>query len=94
MNHAELSKPATPLDEMRAGGRGVVAAVATITECDRTAGMDVARRLMELGFIPGERLRVLHRAPGGEPIAVRVGHSTFALRRFEAALISVVPERP
>ena len=49
-----------------------------------------ARRLMEIGFIPGERLRVLHRGfPGGEPIAVKIGHSTFALRRFEAALISV-----
>ena len=47
---------------------------------------------MEIGFIPGEPVEVLHRGFfGGEPIAVRVGHSTFALRRFEAALISVLP---
>jgi ferrous iron transport protein A len=45
---------------------------------------------MEIGFLPGERLRVIARAlPGGEPIAVRLGHATFALRRFEAALIGV-----
>jgi len=30
--------------------------------------------------------------PGGEPLAVKVGDSTFALRRFEAALISIQPE--
>jgi ferrous iron transport protein A len=57
------------------------------------AGVDVARRLMELGFVPGERIRMLKRGvPGGEPLAVRVGDSTFALRRFEAALISIQPE--
>jgi ferrous iron transport protein A len=31
--------------------------------------------------------------PGREPIAVRLGHTTFALRRHEAALIRVMPER-
>jgi ferrous iron transport protein A len=29
--------------------------------------------------------------PGG-PLAVKVGQSTFALRRFEAALVSILPE--
>jgi ferrous iron transport protein A len=52
----------------------------------------LARRLMEIGFIPGEPLQVLHKGFwGGEPIAIRIGQSTFALRRFEAALITVVP---
>ncbi|MFP5394511.1 MAG: ferrous iron transport protein A, partial [Gammaproteobacteria bacterium] len=31
-------------------------------------------------------------ALGGDPLAVKVGHSTFALRRFEASLVSVKPE--
>jgi ferrous iron transport protein A len=36
---------------------------------------------------------MLRRAmPGGDPMAVKVGESTFALRRFEANLISVQPE--
>ena len=43
-----------------------------------------ASRLRELGFIAGEPVRVLRRGqPGGEPLAVRVGVSTFALRRAE-----------
>jgi ferrous iron transport protein A len=55
-------------------------------------GVDVSRRLMELGFVPGERIRMLKRVPGGDPMAVKVGQSTFALRRFEAALVSIKPE--
>jgi len=31
------------------------------------------------------------RAPGAEPVAVRVGRSTFALRRLEAAFVQVEP---
>ena len=54
---------------------------------------DLARRLMELGFVPGEKIRMLKRGmPGGEPLAIKVGNSTFALRRFEAALVSIQPE--
>jgi ferrous iron transport protein A len=29
--------------------------------------------------------------PGREPLAIRVGHTTFALRRHEAAFIRVIP---
>jgi len=54
-------------------------------------GADVADRLAELGFLPGERLAILARGmPGGEPLAVRVGLSTFALRRAEADCVQVV----
>ena len=50
------------------------------------------QRLDELGFLPGERVLVLTRGrPGGDPLAVRVGHSTFALRRIEAACVRVRP---
>jgi ferrous iron transport protein A len=50
------------------------------------------QRLEELGFLPGERVLVLTRGrPGGDPLAVRVGHSTFALRRAEAACVRVRP---
>jgi Fe2+ transport system protein FeoA len=58
----------------------------------RGHGADVALRLAELGFVAGENVRIVAKGffPGG-PIAVRIGGSTFALRRFEAALISVSP---
>lgn len=47
-------------------------------------------RLMEIGFLPGETVRPLARGSlGGDPLAVRVGRSTFALRKHEAALIQV-----
>ncbi|OYW65219.1 MAG: hypothetical protein B7Y26_04680 [Hydrogenophilales bacterium 16-64-46] len=46
--------------------------------------------LRELGFIPGEKVMLMARAPGGDPLVVRVGSSTFALRRAEAACIEVV----
>jgi len=49
--------------------------------------------LEEIGFIPGERVMVMTRAlPGGDPLVVRVGSSTFALRRVEAACVRVTVE--
>jgi ferrous iron transport protein A len=51
---------------------------------------DVALRLLEIGFLPGETVRVIaHGYPGHDPLAVRVGHTTFALRSHEAALVQV-----
>ena len=47
--------------------------------------------LEEIGFLPGERVELLARAePGGDPLVVRVGDSTFALRRAEAACVQVL----
>jgi ferrous iron transport protein A len=53
---------------------------------------DLTRRLADLGFLPGEHVHVLARGPlGGEPVAVRVGSATFALRRLEADCIRIAP---
>jgi ferrous iron transport protein A len=55
-------------------------------------GGDIGLRLLELGFVEGESLRVIALGfPGGEPIAVRIGNTTFALRRFEADHVLVIP---
>jgi ferrous iron transport protein A len=55
----------------------------------------IERRLAELGFLPGENVRVVARGVlGGDPIAVRVGTSTFALRGFEAECIQVAVASP
>jgi len=60
---------------------------------DSGAAGGLSRRLAELGFLPGERLRIVARGfLGREPIAVRIGTGTFALRLFEAACIRVCPE--
>lgn len=46
--------------------------------------------LAEIGFLPGESVQVLARGvPGGDPLVVRVGDSTFALRRAEAHCVQV-----
>jgi ferrous iron transport protein A len=82
--------PTVPLSSLRAGAAGIVAAVRA-----PQLGQDPALvlRLIEIGFLPGEPIRVIARGqPGDEPLAVRLGHSTFALRRFEAAFVQV--ERP
>ena len=56
---------------------------------------DLLLRLLEIGFLPGERVRVVARSfPGGDPLAVRVGRSTFALRRREAALVRISTTPP
>ena len=59
-----------------------------------TSGVDrdLVLRLVELGFVPNERVRVVASGrPGGEPLAVRLGGTTFALRRHEASFILVDP---
>src|SRR5579859_4286157 len=43
------------------------------------------RRLLEFGFVSGERVEILAEArPGRDPFVVRIGHTTLALRRREA----------
>ncbi len=49
-----------------------------------------AQWLEEIGFIPGEPVCVMARGlPGADPLVIRVGDSTFALRRAEAECVSV-----
>ena len=64
---------------------GAVARVAGFAPAD--AG--VADRLMELGFDEGAEVETLHRAPLGDPIAVRVDGSVVALRRALARAVLV-----
>lgn len=68
------------------------ATVVAVQSRDGALPPELLRRLIEIGFLPGERVRVLARGvPGGTPLAVRVGTSTFALRRLEARCVQVRP---
>jgi ferrous iron transport protein A len=87
-----LAPTLTTLDALKAGQSATVIHLAPSSHGHGSDGADVSRRLMELGFVPGERIRMLKRGLPGGPVAVKVGQSTFALRRFEAALISIQPE--
>jgi len=69
--------------------RGEAAVVLGIAAGD-AASQGLRQRLMELGFVAGERLRVMAESfPARDPMAVRIGASTFALRRSEALWVQV-----
>lgn len=51
-----------------------------------------ARRLMELGFVPGARVVAGRAAPGGDPRVFRVDGSEFALRKATAARVRLRAE--
>ncbi|MHA6513314.1 FeoA family protein [Tessaracoccus sp. Z1128] len=61
--------------------------VATIVAFD--ADDTVARRLFDLGFMPGEHVTRLRKAPLGDPLMFRVGGIEIVLRRAEARRIHV-----
>jgi ferrous iron transport protein A len=46
---------------------------------------DTARRLMELGFLPGSTVEAARSAPGGDPRVFRVDGSEIALRADTAS---------
>jgi len=76
-----------PLTDATLGHLVTVAAVQTPAGAPEWAG-----QLCDLGFVPGEPVRLMARGLGGDPLVVRVGHSTYALRRAEAACVWVVSE--
>ncbi len=83
------------LDSLRKGERGVVAGVldTDLGMVSDVAHSTIGRRLLELGFVPGEPVKIVAAAwPGADPLAVRVGTSVFALRRREAR--AVLLEQP
>jgi ferrous iron transport protein A len=66
------------------------ATVVAVQAADTSMTPDMLRRLIEIGFLPGERVRIVARGLfGGTPLAVRVGTATFALRRLEAQCVRV-----
>jgi ferrous iron transport protein A len=72
---------------------GTVARVLRVTPGCAGAPEELAKRLAELGFLPGERVRIVGRGWfSREPLAVRIGTGTFALRLYEAACVHVCPE--
>jgi ferrous iron transport protein A len=76
---------------MKKGARGTVAEVRDDAQSlGDESHSTISRRLLELGFVPGEALEVIAAVwPGGDPMAVRLGGTTFALRRREARSVMV-----
>jgi ferrous iron transport protein A len=84
-----IAEKLVPLSSIGVGQTVTIREVRTgVSELE---GGDIGLRLLELGFVEGESLRVIaHGYPGREPLAVRIGSTTFALRRFEAEHVLVV----
>ena len=49
----------------------------------------IARRIMEMGVIPGVTVSVVKAAPFGDPIEIRVRGYSLAMRKTEADAIEV-----
>ena len=82
--------PATPPLSLDRLPRHTPATVLELSSLGRPEDDERILRLTEIGFVPGEAVRVVaYGFPGREPIAVRIGRSTFALRSHEAALVRV-----
>lgn len=80
------------LAQLRRGQVALVTGLAESTALDagRDASQSLLARLRDLGFVPGARCEVVARMwLGGDPLVVRIGGSTFALRRTEAASVRV-----
>jgi ferrous iron transport protein A len=83
------------LSTLRKGARGTIVDVRDDAQSlGDEAQSTVSRRLLELGFVSGEPIEVVEEVwPGGDPMAIRLGNTTFALRRREAAAVLVEPEQ-
>lgn len=64
-------------------------AIVTAIDWPQLSGGD-ARRLRNLGFDEGVAIEALHAAPfGKDPLAVRIGRMTVAMRRAQARAVRV-----
>jgi len=79
------------LGHAKRGFRGRIHAIETAGRSHSLSAGELEQRLLELGFIEGALIEILHEGfIGRDPIAVRVNDATIALRRREAMAILVV----
>lgn len=75
------------LSEARRGDKGVVLSVSpeSMTAASQAEREELERRLLEIGFVEGARIEILHEGfIGRDPLAVRLDDMRVALRRREA----------
>lgn len=69
------------LDALPVGASAVVTAL-------RSTGAQ-RRRMLDLGFVPGSRVRALHVSPWSDPVAYGVRGAVIALRREDAGGVQI-----
>jgi ferrous iron transport protein A len=83
--------PQMRLGLARRGYSGVIHHLAADGVSSALSAVELESRLIELGFVEGARVEVLHEGiVGRDPIAVRIENVTVAVRRREAMAIIVV----
>jgi ferrous iron transport protein A len=85
--NAPFHPDAVSLDRLEVGAKALVAGVdwSSLDEAE-------ARRLKHFGFDEGVTVEPLHLGPfGRDPIAIKVGRMTVAIRRKHAGAIRVTP---
>ena len=79
-----------PLGLALRGYTGVIQHLSAQDTGSALSDIELESRLIELGFVEGARVEVLHEGlVGRDPIAVRVDSITIAVRRREAMAIIV-----
>jgi len=76
----------TKLSELPEGSSAIIESV--------MSGRSTLTRLRELGLVPGTTVRIVRRAPLGEPIEISVRGSMLAMRNQDAAHISITSVTP
>ena len=90
MTERNYNREQMPLGTARRGYSGVIQHLVAGDAASALSDHELESRLIELGFVEGARVKVLHEGVvGRDPIAVRVENVTIALRRREAMAIIV-----
>jgi len=83
-----MTSPLLSLDQLKLGSRARIAAIDWAS-----LGESEACRLRHFGFDEGVAVQPLHLGPfGRDPLAVRVGRMTVAIRRAHARAVRVTTE--
>jgi ferrous iron transport protein A len=77
-----MRKKKINLAAMKLGERAII---------DAFTDSEMSLKLLEMGCIPGEIIKVKHIAPLGDPIAISVSGYLLSLRKNEASTILVIP---
>jgi ferrous iron transport protein A len=84
------ARPQMPLGLAKRGYCGVIQRLAADDASSALSAIELESRLIELGFVEGAKVEVLHEGiVGRDPIAVRIENVTIAVRRREAMAIIV-----
>ena len=79
----------TPLSDLLPGARAIITAVGADAARPAPGHGRLARRLQDLGLIPGRAITARRRAPLGDPAIFQVADYELCLRRHDAALVTV-----